>query len=349
MSERQKPGESSRSADREELNQRECHLPPKLYRKPSRAGGRPSPGPSEPASKVTPGPALLMAGSASGSAAGSVVGSVAGSAVGSAVGSVSGSASGSVPRSPTPAPGNASDWTILSFFKPSAETFRPKPYYPLSNYVPHAYRGDPKPLKRAKFVKDYSESGSLPSPKSYDVARDDPSAVFIHPPFDNLPDKKKHPGRLTFALMMANPNWFLDPADYNRVEGLDSDDEDEDGDGDSGPITNKPGAIAYPMFLEPPRGWCPQRYKLIVEAKRDGEPEHMFGPSSLAEAPTLRCTFCRRKYAGVNAKSMWRRHILEKHRIPMQNRREGADGGRMSGRVAISGCCCFFLLFRFVR
>ncbi|KAF7292742.1 hypothetical protein MIND_01172600 [Mycena indigotica] len=51
-----------------------------------------------------------------------------------------------------------------------------------------------------------------------------------------------------------------------------------------------PGAIRYPRELEPPR---PKRQKDLL----------------------LRCTFCPRTYAGVNAKSMWTRHVREKHRI----------------------------------
>ncbi|KAJ7031163.1 hypothetical protein C8F04DRAFT_709549 [Mycena alexandri] len=54
--------------------------------------------------------------------------------------------------------------------------------------------------------------------------------------------------------------------------------------------TNPDGAIRYPRDLEPPR---PRRQKDLL----------------------LRCTFCPRTYAGVNAKSMWTRHVREKHRV----------------------------------
>ncbi|KAJ7618458.1 hypothetical protein FB45DRAFT_167937 [Roridomyces roridus] len=50
------------------------------------------------------------------------------------------------------------------------------------------------------------------------------------------------------------------------------------------------GALRYPRDLEPPR---PRRQKDLL----------------------LRCTFCPRTYAGVNAKSMWTRHVREKHRV----------------------------------
>jgi hypothetical protein len=56
------------------------------------------------------------------------------------------------------------------------------------------------------------------------------------------------------------------------------------------------------------------------------------------DTPKLRCTFCRRKYAGVNAKSMWRRHVLEKHKIPMANRRDGPHDGGRTGRSSNSMC-----------
>ncbi|KAK7053789.1 hypothetical protein R3P38DRAFT_2852159 [Favolaschia claudopus] len=49
-------------------------------------------------------------------------------------------------------------------------------------------------------------------------------------------------------------------------------------------------AVRYPRDLEPPR---PRRQKDLL----------------------LRCTFCPRTYAGVNAKSMWTRHVREKHRV----------------------------------
>ncbi|KAJ6483866.1 hypothetical protein C8R47DRAFT_1017587, partial [Mycena vitilis] len=54
--------------------------------------------------------------------------------------------------------------------------------------------------------------------------------------------------------------------------------------------TNRDGAVRYPRDLEPPR---PRRQKDLL----------------------LRCTFCLRTYAGVNAKSMWTRHVREKHRV----------------------------------
>ncbi|KAJ7917920.1 hypothetical protein B0H13DRAFT_1508314, partial [Mycena leptocephala] len=55
-------------------------------------------------------------------------------------------------------------------------------------------------------------------------------------------------------------------------------------------------AIPYPRILEPPPGRGSARF---------------------------RCTFCSKAYAGVNAKSMWRRHVLDKHRIRLPMRRCG--------------------------
>lgn len=124
----------------------------------------------------------------------------------------------------------------------------------------------------------------------------DPGAVFIHPPFNNFPDVHKYKDGLTYNLMADNPEWFLDPTDYITT-----------GTG------SKPDAIRYPSQLEPPRGWCPAKKKELKEGWPEGE------------EPRLRCTFCRRTYAGVNAKSMWRRHVYEKHKIAMANRRDNNE------------------------
>lgn len=194
--------------------------------------------------------------------------------------------------------------TELSFFTPSSETFRPKPYYShSSNSVPRTFRA------ASQYRDFHRETGP---PKPFDPTPDDPTAVFIHPPFDDFPNAYLHPEGLTYTLMAENPEWFLDAIDF-KAEG-----------------DPNPNAIIYPSFLEPPRGWCPTKKKdaKVKRLRLDGESDE--------DAPTLRCTFCRRKYAGVNAKSMWRRHVLEKHKIPMGNRRDGAcDNGR-TGRTANS-------------
>lgn len=130
---------------------------------------------------------------------------------------------------------------------------------------------------------------------SLDPTPEEPGAVFIHPPFNNFPDAHKYKDGLTYNLMAANPEWFLDPKDYITT------------------IKSEPDAIRYPPQLEPPRGWCPTKKKDLKEGWPEGE------------EPRLRCTFCRRTYAGVNAKSMWRRHVYEKHKIAMSNRRDNQE------------------------
>lgn len=142
-----------------------------------------------------------------------------------------------------------------------------------------------------------------------DPSLSDPNIFFVHPPFVAFPNAHLYPEGLSYSLMAANPDWFLDQNDFVN-----------------GSSTN-PDAIPYPPQLEPPRGWCPAKKKDLKALGPDGWPE--------GEEPRLRCTFCRRTYAGVNAKSMWRRHVYEKHKIAMSNRREGHDrtrGGRGSGR-----------------
>lgn len=135
----------------------------------------------------------------------------------------------------------------------------------------------------------------------------EPNTVFIHPPFFDFPDSHLYPDGLTYTVMAINPNWFLDPADFISMH------------------TSNPYAIPYPPQLEPPRGWCPAKKKDLKERGADGWPD--------GEEPRLRCTFCRRTYAGVNAKSMWRRHVFEKHKIAMSNRRENADRSRKGNHV----------------
>lgn len=130
---------------------------------------------------------------------------------------------------------------------------------------------------------------------SLDPSPEDPGAVFIHTPFTNFPDSHKYKDGLTYNLMAANPEWFLDPKDYITTTKSEAD------------------AIRYPPQLEPPRGWCPAKKKDLKEGWPEGE------------EPRLRCTFCRRTYAGVNAKSMWRRHVYEKHKIAMANRRDNQE------------------------
>ncbi|KAK1232705.1 hypothetical protein PQX77_004181 [Marasmius sp. AFHP31] len=111
--------------------------------------------------------------------------------------------------------------------------------------------------------------------------------------------------------MADNPGWFLDASDFVSYEETTS---------------PNPNAIPYPTSLEPPRGWCPARKKDLRSRGADSWPE--------GEEPRLRCTFCRRTYAGVNAKSMWRRHVFEKHKIAMANRRDGPERPRGRGSGA---------------
>lgn len=127
----------------------------------------------------------------------------------------------------------------------------------------------------------------------------DPGSLFIKPPFTDYPGSEKQKTGLTYNILAAHPDWFLDVNDFIG-----------------------PNAVVYPPQLEPPRGWCPTKKKDAKDGWKEGE------------EPRLRCTLCRRQYAGVNAKSMWRRHVYEKHKIAMANRRETND--RPSGRGARS-------------
>ena len=146
-----------------------------------------------------------------------------------------------------------------------------------------------------------------------DPSPNDPNTLFLHPPFNSFPGAEDHPEGLTYNLMADNPGWFLDAYDFISYEDT---------------TVPNPNAIAYPTTLEPPRGWCPARKKDLKSRGADTWPE--------GEEPRLRCTFCRRTYAGVNAKSMWRRHVFEKHKIAMANRRDGPERPRGRGSGATS-------------
>jgi hypothetical protein len=145
----------------------------------------------------------------------------------------------------------------------------------------------------------------------------DPDAVFLRYPFTTFPNQEAYPEGVTYTTLAENVNWFLDPEDYvyENCKNLD--------------------ATPYPAALEPPRGWCPARKKDLKEKGPEGWPD--------GEQPRLRCTFCRRTYAGVNAKSMWRRHVFEKHKIAMANRRN--DMERPRGRNSNSMCPIYFSRF----
>ncbi len=184
----------------------------------------------------------------------------------------------------------------------SADTHPPRPqsHYPESVFLaaqPPSTR-TPGPAFRGTHP---------PTIPSMDPSPNDEDAIFIHPPFTDFPDAHLYREGLTYNVMAANPDWFLDPADYQTVNG------------------GNPTAVKYPTQLEPPRGWCPTKKKDAKDAWPEGE------------EPRLRCTFCRRTYAGVNAKSMWRRHVFEKHKIAMSNRR--VDNQERKGRNANSTSC----------
>lgn len=183
--------------------------------------------------------------------------------------------------------------TNQAFFTSAASSFYPMPYVPSARpSAPfHSTRNQQRPH-------DISPAGMDPQPT-------DPNVVFIHPPFKTFPDSHLHSDGLTYALMADNPEWFLDANDFTSEHN------------------SNPRAISYPSHLEPPRGWCPAKKKDLKDRGSEGWPE--------GEEPRLRCTFCRRTYAGVNAKSMWRRHVFEKHKIAMSNRRDGNDRPRGRG------------------
>ena len=204
-----------------------------------------------------------------------------------------------------------------SQFIPAEATFNPRPYQPPHAVSAPARQVSRPPPSQASNTSASSRQNSVQRNRptqAADPSPNDPDAVFIHPPFTDFPDAHKYKDGLTYNLMAANPEWFLDPTDFIA------------------PGNENPDAIGYPSQLEPPRGWCPQKKGWAQ-----------------GEEPKLRCTFCRRFYSGANAKSMWRRHVLEKHKIAMANRRDNPTGrgGRTSNSACtnciITGCADLFL------
>jgi hypothetical protein len=143
-----------------------------------------------------------------------------------------------------------------------------------------------------------------PPTQTMDPSPSDAYAIFIHPPFTTFPDSHLHPDGLSYAVLAANPDWFLDPHDFISV------------------TSSNPAAIQYPIKLEPPR-------------KRNLKALGSDGVTDGGE-PRFRCTFCRKNYAGENAKSMWRRHVVKRHGIVMSNRRDVKKGVSRGGRRANS-------------
>lgn len=197
----------------------------------------------------------------------------------------------------TTAPTSHATATTTTSVTSTMSSFNPKPYYPSATNTSRSF------VHTRAHARNPGAVAHLPT---LDPTPDDADAVFIHPPFTDFPDAHKYKEGLTYSVLAVNPDWFLDSNDYQQLNGV-----------------NLEGT-KYPPQLEPPRGWCPAKKR---EAK-DGWAE--------GEEPRLRCTFCRRTYAGVNAKSMWRRHVFEKHKIAMSNRRENAE---RKGRGSNSKSC----------
>jgi len=196
----------------------------------------------------------------------------------------------------------------LAFFASAAASFQPAPYTP-------AVASGSRPTFSTRNSSHRGHDSLAIPPAGMDPQQSDPNVLFVHPPFTTFPNSHLHPDGLTYSLMAENPEWFLDAADFVSQNNSNTQ------------------AISYPPHLEPPRGWCPAKKKDLKERGDGGWPE--------GEEPRLRCTFCRRTYAGVNAKSMWRRHVFEKHKIAMSNRRDGNSDrprGRGSGSK-FSPCC----------
>ncbi|KAJ3715872.1 hypothetical protein C8R42DRAFT_725669 [Lentinula raphanica] len=103
----------------------------------------------------------------------------------------------------------------LDFFKPAESSFNPRPYTPSANPLSGTHSKN-----RYNHLSRHTtrpEVHVIP-PASMDPSPTDPNAVFIHPPFNNFPNVQDFPEGLTYKVMADNPEWFLDAADFIRVE-----------------------------------------------------------------------------------------------------------------------------------
>ena len=125
----------------------------------------------------------------------------------------------------------------LGFFTPSAQSFHPRPYNPSAS-------SSSLPMAKAPASRNNALAHPMPP---MDPTPQDPGAVFIHPPFHDFPDAHRHPGGLTYALMAANPEWFLDADDFISS------------------VSSNANAITYPSQLEHNSGWCKEKKKDIKE------------------------------------------------------------------------------------
>ncbi|KAJ7612143.1 hypothetical protein FB45DRAFT_307728 [Roridomyces roridus] len=190
------------------------------------------------------------------------------------------------PSSDSESPSRAGSGSVSASSKaifPTADTtFKPAPYNP------------PQRAANSTFRQPSAAPAPAPAAASFDMPQSTVppfDGLFIHPPFDSLPDNTPLPPEgMNYSILHSNPRWFLDLRDWITL--------------DSSPES----ALRYPRDLEPPR---PRRQKDLL----------------------LRCTFCPRTYAGVNAKSMWTRHVREKHRVILS--KAWTDTATSAKRVSI--------------
>jgi hypothetical protein len=144
------------------------------------------------------------------------------------------------------------------------------------------------------------------TPKTFPAIVKGPSSsalrpIFIHPPFNTFPDSHLHPEGLSYDLLVANTDWFLDPADF---------------------VSTSPDAVPYPRRLDPSTS-------MAMTGMVDNN-----GQAPGADR-RLRCTFCRRTYTGEDAGRAWQDHVIEQHSIILDHDRH--DNSRPQVRNMTSG------------
>lgn len=74
-------------------------------------------------------------------------------------------------------------------------------------------------------------------------------------------------------------------------------------------------------------------------------PDNLDPPNGL---DTLRCLFCEKQYSGVNARSMWRRHVSQKHDVILSGSKTTSSLPRSRSRKTLyknmKSCACEYLM-----
>lgn len=110
---------------------------------------------------------------------------------------------------------------------------------------------------------------------------------------------------LTYDLMAAHPNWFLDPLDFSAPNRTGVTNESDN-------ASRKP---AYPEELYPP---LDSKFGFAKNGHGTSQSPYQSDDEDLTR---LRCTFCRKAFnaeaKGGDVTRVWRKHVVEQHNVAL--------------------------------